>query len=195
MRGTRRLFPDLHARKRLRRSVYRAGGSQPRRPLHHVQPRRFLAAARLAPRENPPPRSTLSRDRPCASRHRQGPPHHRPLVHAVRRSSPLCTTYRSRMAPMWKQGVGFVVIAQTCSVPPSRKTLIGRPAAKPNSWYRSAEGTSTAAHILANQAATGSSPKNIRHDQTPDRQEGRARHVLETARPSRNSLSWSVPIA
>ncbi len=71
MRGTRRLFPDLHARKRLRRSVLRAGGSRPRRPLHHVQPRRFLAAARLAPREDPPPRSTLSRDRPCASRHRR----------------------------------------------------------------------------------------------------------------------------
>ena len=63
---------------------------------------------------------------------------------------------------MWKQGVGFVVIAQTClsaavAKDPDWKAL----AAKPDSWYRSAEGTSTAAHILANQAATGSWPKNI----------------------------------
>ena len=34
-------------------------------------------------------------------------------------------------------------------------------AAQPDVWYRSEQGTTTAAHVLANQAATGSWPKNV----------------------------------
>ncbi len=57
--------------------------------------------------------------------------------------------------------IGFVNTAALAK-DPDWKAL----AAQPDAWYRSDAGTSTAAHILANQAETGSWPKNV--DTTKD---------------------------